>query len=95
MIVYPSLTAMDTTNMLKYMAFTQVARVRFPEWEPEIFGVATNICSFMSQAMLLWHTRLRCGGKTLGTVNIKCGIFQGDSFFSFVIYNMFVTSYYI
>ena len=34
----------------------------------------------MSQAMLLWRTQLTCVGKTLGTVKIKCGIFQGDSF---------------
>jgi len=44
------------------------------------FGVAANICTFMIKAMELWHTQLICGGQYLGTVDIQCGIFQGDSF---------------
>ena len=44
------------------------------------FRVAKNICSFMTKAMVLWHTQLLCGGERLGSVNIQCGIFQGDSF---------------
>jgi len=42
--------------------------------------VAANICAFMINAMELWHTQLFCGGQYLGSVDIKCGIFQGDSF---------------
>jgi len=41
----------------------------------------------MNRALPLWHTQLTCSGKRLGTVNIQCGIFQGDSFspLSFII----------
>ena len=46
----------------------------------KMFGVSANICSFMTQAMVLWHTQLICGDQYLGTVDIQCGIFQGDSF---------------
>ena len=30
--------------------------------------------------MELWHTQLFCSGQHLGTIDIQCGIFQGDSF---------------
>ena len=44
------------------------------------FRVAENICVFMTKAMVLCHTQLICGGQHLGSVNIQCSIFQGDSF---------------
>ena len=44
-----------------------------------ICGVAGNISSFLSNTMKHWGTSLSCNGKTLGDVNIKRGIFQGDS----------------
>ena len=34
----------------------------------------------MTKAMVLWHTQLICCGQHLGSVNIQCGIFQGDNF---------------
>ena len=46
----------------------------------QLFQVAKNICSFISQVMVQWHTQLFCNNHLLGTVRIQCGIFQGDSF---------------
>ena len=45
----------------------------------QLTGVAGNISSFLSNSMKHWGTTLSCNGKTLGDVNIKRGIFQGDS----------------
>ena len=46
----------------------------------KMFGVASNVCPFMTQAMVLWHTRLICGDQYLGIVNIQCGIFRVTAF---------------
>ena len=34
--------------------------------------------------MVQWHTQLFCNNHPLGTVQIQCGIFQGDSFSPFL-----------
>ena len=42
-------------------------------------GVAANTITFMKRSMAHWKTTLTAGGKTLCDVNIRRGIFQGDS----------------
>ena len=44
-----------------------------------LVGVATNITSFMEKAVKMWNTTLTINGETIGEVQIKRGIFQGDS----------------
>ena len=44
-----------------------------------IYGIAENVIQLMKGSMEQWKTELTAGGKTLGEVNIKRGIFQGDS----------------
>ena len=44
-----------------------------------LVGTAKNILKLMERSMKNWKTTLRAGNKTLGQVNIKRGIFQGDS----------------
>ena len=46
----------------------------------EWVGVADNIRDLMVNSMKKWKTTLSSNGKDLGEVNIKRGIFQGDSF---------------
>ena len=45
----------------------------------EILGVAGNIGGLLSSSMSGWKTQLMGGKDVLGTVDIKRGIFQGDS----------------
>ena len=45
----------------------------------DMFGVAVNIKSFISESMKNWNTELNAGQTRLGNVKIKRGIFQGDS----------------
>ena len=44
-----------------------------------MFGVAVNVRSFISESMKHWNTELNAGQSRLGNVKIKRGIFQGDS----------------
>jgi len=44
-----------------------------------MYKVADNVCSFLKASISLWKTALTLNGKLLGYVNIKRGIFQGDS----------------
>ena len=44
-----------------------------------MMGVADNVCHLLRQSMSHWKTTLTAGEKNLGTVQIKRGIFQGDS----------------
>lgn len=44
-----------------------------------MFGVAVNVRSFISESMKHWNTELNAGQNRLGNVKIKRGIFQGDS----------------
>ena len=44
-----------------------------------MFGIAVNVRQFLLSSMKKWKTELTSGGQQLGVVNIKRGIFQGDS----------------
>ena len=44
-----------------------------------MFGVAVNVRSFISESVKHWNTELNAGQSRLGNVKIKRGIFQGDS----------------
>ena len=44
-----------------------------------MFGVAVNVRSFISESMKHWNTELNAGQSRLGNVKIKRAIFQGDS----------------
>ena len=45
----------------------------------EMMGVADNVRSLLEASMRNWKTELLADGKSLGVVNIKRGIFHGDS----------------
>ena len=45
----------------------------------EMMGVAENVRSLLGESMKEWKTELTADGKSLGVVDIKRGIFQGDS----------------
>ena len=44
-----------------------------------MFGVADNMTNLLENSMEQWNTELISGGESLGHVEIKRGIFQGDS----------------
>ena len=44
-----------------------------------MFGIAKNMEEFLKNSMAKWKTELFVYGQSLGQVNIKRGIFQGDS----------------
>ena len=44
-----------------------------------MFGVADNMTNVLENSMEQWNTELISGGESLGHVEIKRGIFQGDS----------------
>ena len=44
-----------------------------------LFGTHKKIIKFLECAMSKWSTVLTVNGVSLGQVDIKCGIFQGDS----------------
>ena len=46
---------------------------------PEIVGTATNIIELRKRSMQNWRKILFSGKNKLGKVNIRRGIFQGDS----------------
>ena len=45
----------------------------------KMFGVAENVRKFLEKSMTKWQLSLTSNGKDLGDVNVKRGIFQGDS----------------
>ena len=45
----------------------------------DLLGVAGNVASLLGSSMMKWKTQLVGGQEVLGTVDIKRGIFQGDS----------------
>ena len=45
-----------------------------------LVGLADNIIGLIKQSMNKWKTNLYADGKILGSVPIRKGIFQGDSF---------------
>ena len=50
----------------------------------DLFGVAENIKSLLVKSMEKWKVMLCSGNSALGEVEIKQGIFQGDSLFPLV-----------
>ena len=46
----------------------------------KMFGLADNLVNFIRTSMKDWATELFCNNSHLGKVNIRRGIFQGDSF---------------
>ena len=45
----------------------------------EMFGIAENLRTFLQKSMQQWRLSLTVNGEDLGEVNVKRGIFQGDS----------------
>ena len=45
----------------------------------EMFGIAENLRTFLEKNMQQWRLSLMANGEDLGEVNVKRGIFQGDS----------------
>ena len=45
----------------------------------EMFGIAENLRTFLQKSMQQWRLSLMANGEDLGEVNVKRGIFQGDS----------------
>ena len=45
----------------------------------EMFAIANNVQDFLNNSMKSWKLELNASGKTLGEVDIRSGIFQGDS----------------
>ena len=45
----------------------------------ELTGMATNVISLMKRSMQTWNTRLEYLGEEIAVVDIRRGIFQGDS----------------
>ena len=45
----------------------------------EMIGVTDNVISLLEASMRNWQTELSADGKSLDVVNIKRGIFHGDS----------------
>ena len=45
----------------------------------KIYGAANNLVTLLSNSMQHWKTTLTASGTTLAEVNIRRGIFQGDS----------------
>ena len=45
----------------------------------EMFGTAENLRTFLQKSMQQWRLSLMTNGEYLGEVNVKRGIFQGDS----------------
>ena len=44
-----------------------------------LYGAADNLVSLLAKTMQHWKTTLTAAGTTLAEVNIRRGIFQGDS----------------
>ena len=45
----------------------------------EMFGIENNVQEFLNKSMKSWKLELNASGKTLGEVDSRRGIFQGDS----------------
>ena len=45
----------------------------------DFVGAADAVKSLLGESMRMWKTNLTANGKNLGKVNIRRGIFQGDS----------------
>ena len=51
---------------------------------PRIIGVADNVVRLLENSMENWKTQLTASGADLGIVQIRRGIFQGDSLSPFL-----------
>ncbi|CAB3978867.1 Hypothetical predicted protein [Paramuricea clavata] len=49
-----------------------------------MFKIAANVRTFVESSMENWKTELTSSGESLGNVNIRRGIFQGDSLFPLI-----------
>ena len=47
----------------------------------EVFGVAVHIRLFVNVSMNQWNTELSAGNQRVGSMKIKCEVFQDDSLF--------------
>ena len=45
----------------------------------ELFGIAENVRNFLEKSMEQWKLSLTSNSENLGEVDVKRGIFQGDS----------------
>ena len=45
----------------------------------ELFGIADNMRNFLEKSMEQWKLSLTSNGEDIWEVNVKRGIFQGDS----------------
>ena len=45
----------------------------------EMFGIAENLRTFLQKSMQQWRLSFTANGEDLGEINVKRGIFQGDS----------------
>ena len=45
----------------------------------EMFGIVENLRNVLEKSMEQWKLSLMSNGEDLGEVNVKRGIFQGDS----------------
>ena len=45
----------------------------------ELYGISNRIISFLERSMTNWRVQLTSCRESLGTVNVRRGIFQGDS----------------
>ena len=45
----------------------------------KMFGIADNVIDIIASSMSMWKTNLYANQQHLGSVNIRRGIFQGDS----------------
>ena len=53
----------------------------------EMCGVPDNISHLLFKSVGSWQTILMSGNEELARVNIRRGIFQGDTLISFIVYN--------
>ena len=62
----------------------------YPSWISEcleMFGIANNVQDFLNNSMKSWKLELNASGEILGEVDIRRGIFQGDSLFVYFVYS--------
>ena len=66
----------DCKSKHKNLALAWVGALLFSS---KIVQVAENIITFLQKSMVNWKTELTSCGGTLGLVDIRWGIFQGDT----------------
>ena len=53
-----------------------------------MFGKAENLRTFLQKIMQQWRLSFMANGQDLGEINMKRGIFQGDSLLSLFVLSM-------